>query len=188
MSSAKDVASLILTLCEERGIGVSNLKLQKLMYYTQGYHLAVSGKTLFEDDLMAWEHGPVVPSVWLEYRDNGSSYITPLKDMDITSFSDASIGVVNYVLDTFGQMGAWSLRERTHSEEPWLNHYDQEKDRVDNCVITTDEVDRFFKRKISSEQDKKFAHIMDNLHSEPAASVPNKINTAQEFSRWIESL
>jgi uncharacterized phage-associated protein len=39
---------------------ISNLKLQKLLYYAQGFYLAIYGKALFEEDIVAWEHGPVV--------------------------------------------------------------------------------------------------------------------------------
>ena len=42
---------------------VSNLKLQKLLYYVQGFHLAVFGEPLFEEEIEAWMYGPVVPSV-----------------------------------------------------------------------------------------------------------------------------
>ena len=40
---------------------MSNMKLQKMLYYQQGYHLAAFGTPLFDEDIEAWMYGPVVP-------------------------------------------------------------------------------------------------------------------------------
>ena len=54
---------------------ITNLKLQKLLYYAQGYFLAKKNTSLFEDDFLAWEHGPVIRKIYNKYRTNGSSGI-----------------------------------------------------------------------------------------------------------------
>ena len=55
-------------LAEEGGEYISNLKLQKLLYYAQGSFLAVTDSPLFDDPIVAWQHGPVVESVYHEYK------------------------------------------------------------------------------------------------------------------------
>ena len=65
MISCQDVANYFLSLCDEdAGDLISNLKLQKLVYYAQGFHLAISGEPLFDEKIMAWEHGPVIPQLY----------------------------------------------------------------------------------------------------------------------------
>ena len=74
--TAFDVANYFLSIPEYEDL--TNLKLQKLVYYAQGIHLAIYGKPLFNEAIKAWEHGPVVPEL---YRKNNSitiPSITPL--------------------------------------------------------------------------------------------------------------
>lgn len=54
---------------------ISNLKLQKLLYYAQGIHLAVTGEILFEEDVLAWKSGPVVQEVYDMYKVNKAETI-----------------------------------------------------------------------------------------------------------------
>ena len=50
----------------------SNMKLQKLLYYVQGFHIAVFNRPLFNEDIEAWMYGPVVPAVYEYYQENGN--------------------------------------------------------------------------------------------------------------------
>lgn len=59
---------------------ISNLKLQKLLYYAQGCYLAMYDAPLFKEDIVAWAHGPVVREVYDEYKAYGSGGITPPDD------------------------------------------------------------------------------------------------------------
>ena len=64
---ALDIANKIISKTDlEHGDTISNLKLQKMMYYRQGFHLAYFGTPLFDEDIVAWQYGPVVPSVYKE--------------------------------------------------------------------------------------------------------------------------
>ena len=66
---ALDIARKILSRVDvEHGDTISNLKLQKLLYYVQGFHLASFGRALFEEDMIAWTYGPVVPEVYDAYK------------------------------------------------------------------------------------------------------------------------
>ncbi|WP_208932366.1 Panacea domain-containing protein [[Haemophilus] ducreyi] len=49
---------------EENGDLISNLKIQKLVYYAQGFSLAINNKPLFSEKIQAWTHGPVTPELY----------------------------------------------------------------------------------------------------------------------------
>jgi uncharacterized phage-associated protein len=67
--TAMAVAEYFLTLQEEEaGDLISHMKLQELLYYAQGLHLALNGRPLFDDTIEAWTHGPVVPTVYREFK------------------------------------------------------------------------------------------------------------------------
>jgi uncharacterized phage-associated protein len=72
-----EVVNFILVLGDQYDDGdpISPLKLQKLLYYCQGFNLGAYNHPLFKEDIEAWEHGPVVVSVWRSYRIYGSRAI-----------------------------------------------------------------------------------------------------------------
>jgi uncharacterized phage-associated protein len=98
------------------------LKLLKLLYYAEGCHLAIyKGKSLFGEDIMAWEHGPVVVEVYQAY--SGDPYNLPLSEADIADachVGKEDQDLLEQVFQVFGQYSAWALRNKTHSETPWL--------------------------------------------------------------------
>ena len=76
MANVHDVAQFFIGLANEQanneqGDMMTNLRLQKLLYFAQGWHLARYGKPLFDDDIEAWQYGPVVPSVYNAYKQYG---------------------------------------------------------------------------------------------------------------------
>jgi uncharacterized phage-associated protein len=118
---------------------ISNLKLQKLLYYAQGCFLAVNDKPLFTDNIVAWQHGPVVECVYHEYKINGSNGIAFNDDFDFTAFTPEENELLQEVYDTFGQYSAWKLRNMTHEETPW-------KSTPQNSVISQELIRQYFKQ------------------------------------------
>lgn len=118
--TAVDVAKALLLLSQpEIGDGITNLKLQKLLYYSQGFHLALyDGKPFFDDPIVAWEHGPVVRSVYNQYKRFESQLIDRPKTK--STLSDKDLKYVKRIWKIFGQFSAWKLRDMTHQEKPWL--------------------------------------------------------------------
>lgn len=98
---------------------ISNLKLQKMLYYAQGCFLGITGRPLFSDTIVAWQHGPVVESVYHEYKRFGSNGIEFNDDFDASGFSDEEVSILRQVYELFGQYSAWKLRDMTHQEYPW---------------------------------------------------------------------
>lgn len=82
VTTASIIAKHILGACKAKQDFITNLKLQKLLYYSQAWHLAIYDEPLFQDRIEAWVHGPVVPSVFREYRSFRWSPIWPTPDDD----------------------------------------------------------------------------------------------------------
>ena len=117
---------------------ISNLKLQKLLYYAQGCFLAVTGEPLFDDNIVAWEHGPVVESIYRKYKQFGSKGISFDEDFD-SMFTLEEEDLLNEVYNEFGQFSAWKLRNMTHEESPW-------KETPQNSVIQQQKIKDYFER------------------------------------------
>ena len=126
---------------DESGIG--NLKLQKLLYYAQGFYLALFGQPLFDSLIEAWRHGPVCPAVYHKYKNNKGNLICAPKDFEpILVFSPEQIEFLDEVYDVFGQFSAWKLRNMTHDEPPWANN------EINTSQISVDEMADYFKTRV----------------------------------------
>lgn len=97
---------------------ITNLKLQKLLYYAQGVYLAKYNKPLFKEKILAWEHGPVVKEVYDQYKKFGGNGIE-FNGSNIR-FSEEIEQFLEMIYNYFGQYSAWKLRNMTHEEAPWL--------------------------------------------------------------------
>lgn len=137
---ALDIANKIISKTDlEHGDTISNLKLQKMMYYQQGFHLAYFGTPLFDEDIVAWQYGPVVPSVYKEYKSFESNSISTSKEG--ISLSDDEEELFNNVYEEYNQFSAVALMKMTHEESPW-------KTTEINSVISRDKMMAFFKTQI----------------------------------------
>jgi uncharacterized phage-associated protein len=103
------------------------MKLQKLLYYSQGFFLAVESRKLFDSKVEAWEHGPVVRDVYTAYKDlrpNESNYIVqPHPGGNPDDLTEPERVLVDDVLDVYGELSANRLRNMTHDEPPWKETY-----------------------------------------------------------------
>lgn len=105
------------------GESITNLKLQKLLYYAQGFHLALLKRPLFSDQIEAWRHGPVCPNVYHEFKQYGSAPIFYNTDRDFSEvFTNEQMDLLDEIYDVFGQYSAWKLRDMTHEEPTWINN------------------------------------------------------------------
>ena len=144
MATVSDVAHAFLHIDEKNDEcdGISNLKLQKLVYYAQGFYLAIFDTPLFEEEIEAWAHGPVVPELYHEYKTSGKNSI----DVELTvklPFTEDEYNLIDEVYSVFGQFSAWKLRNLTHEESPWVNHEAMAE------VIPKAELKEYFKTRIS---------------------------------------
>ena len=142
MYSALDIAKWFLNINGaqmnfEDSEYITNLKLQKLLYYAQGYYLARKNDPLFKEDFIAWEHGPVIRKVYDEYKKNGAKGIEYNEDFNISIDRETEI-ILNEVYEKFGQFSAWKLRDMTHQEMPW-------RTTTRNDIISKEKIKEYFK-------------------------------------------
>lgn len=100
---------------------ITNLKLQKLLYYAQGFHLAISGEPLFEEEIQAWLHGPVVPEVYSRYRSFTYNDIDERYDMRMGDLTAEERELLDDVWNMFKKYSGKVLEEMTHNEDPWIS-------------------------------------------------------------------
>ena len=62
------MAKYIIKYCNKSNLPISNLKLQKLLYFIQAAFLVEKGHACFPDEIEAWDFGPVVPAVYYKYK------------------------------------------------------------------------------------------------------------------------
>ena len=103
----------------DAGDAISNMKLQKLLYYAQGVALAILGEPLFNDDFEKWTYGPVLPAVYNKYNDFGSEAIPRPEGANLHDYTDDERKLLDEVYYTFGQYSAWALSEMSHATKPW---------------------------------------------------------------------
>lgn len=144
MAQINEVAKCFLYLDDtNEGDGISNLKLQKLVYYAQGFYSAIFGNPLFHNDISAWNHGPVVESLYHSYKKYGSNRIPVPTDFKPDSLEQEEFELIEEVFEVFGQYSAWKLRNMTHEESPWLNH------EANAEIIPSTEITDYFKTRIN---------------------------------------
>lgn len=122
MLTASEVARCFINIYNSTEEGITNLKLQKLLYYAQGFSYQRLGRPLFEDEIEAWEYGPVVASVFREYRKFDGE---PIRLKSKVSLSEEEERLILDVAREYGQYTSAELVNRTHRKgTPWDQVYD----------------------------------------------------------------
>lgn len=156
MYRALDVARYIIKRCHMQQKSISNLKLQKILYFVQAEFLVSTGRKCFSDAIEAWDFGPVVPEAYREYKQFGSSniprvsYIIDFDSEDIwnskvkryvgDSIREADQKRIEAVVDRFAEYSATDLVSITHNQSPWKDAYVPHM----NNEITTDAIKEYF--------------------------------------------
>ena len=112
--SAHDVAAYII---EKLG-AVTTMKLQKLLYYSQGWSLAWDEEPLFDEEIQAWANGPVVFDVFKLHR--GEFKVNSWSAGNSNRLTPDQKETVDAVIEAYGALSGQQLSEKTHSERPWL--------------------------------------------------------------------
>lgn len=121
MYNAQEVASYVINWCHEHGVPITNLKLQKLLYFLQGENCRLRHTRLISNDFYAWQLGPVVPEVYHEFAMYSSSVIP--KQHCSTLFSPEELSIINQILLKYAPKSTWDLVDMSHSQDPWkYNH------------------------------------------------------------------
>lgn len=104
---------------------MSHMRLQKLLYYVQGWALAMRGDPIFEGAIEAWDHGPVVKRVYPKFADySKAKQMIPFdRGSDVDSLSADDKNFIRSVWEHYKQFSATRLRNMTHHERPWVEVY-----------------------------------------------------------------
>lgn len=104
---------------------ITNLKLNKLCYYAQGWSLVKLGKPLFSDEIQAWDYGPVIPDVYHTFKVCGKNPIAePSESFDESRLSSEEISLLIDVYTSYGKYTPGELITMTHKRGgPWDRVY-----------------------------------------------------------------
>lgn len=118
MLSAIETAKYFIRLAEQEPEPelLTHLHIQKLLYYAQGWSVAWCRKPLFGEPIEAWRHGPVVRSVWNEFREYGSAALSSAGDV---ALDESDSRLIQAVWESYKKYSATELRNMTHDEPPW---------------------------------------------------------------------
>lgn len=136
MYSAIEVAKYVINRSQEIDSPVSNLKLQKILFYIQAAMLVKLKKPCFRDEIIAWTYGPVIKEVYDKFKIYGRDMIPfqeQTRDMEFdynrieikfevskTNINVEEKEIINQVIDAYSKIqNPFVLVEKTHSEEPW---------------------------------------------------------------------
>lgn len=163
MEAIRNIGKLDSTLLSnyilERGGEMSHLKLQKILFYTQAFHLAYFNTEIIEDDFEAWVHGPVSRKIFHELKDKSLIYaelsfslyeeIKPSISI-VDRLTQDQMELVNDVIDEYKLLSGGQLESMTHSEQPWI---DARKgcapcDKCSNVILKND-MKIFYKQYLS---------------------------------------
>lgn len=103
---------------------LSNLKMQKILYYCQGYYYQLYDKPLFEDDIEAWSYGPTVPTVYAHFSTHGQNDIREEEGKEFC-LSQQEMEVIKTVWEQLAKYDAFKLVNATHAETPWKEAYEK---------------------------------------------------------------
>jgi len=116
---AFDIAKYFLFKAQSDEELISNLKLQKLLYYAQGLHLAFFNSPLFNKEIKAWTYGPVVPELYHMYKKHSSAGIPADESFDPNNIDEETQEYLDEIYEVFGQFSALRLKDLTHEDECW---------------------------------------------------------------------
>ncbi len=139
-----EIANELIKLAADSGGGdlLTNMKLQKLLYYEQGFHLAYFNTPLFDEPIEAWQYGPVIPQVYEHFKSCGRAGIEP-KQSDFKFENKIEKALFDEVYRVYSTYSAIGLMEMTHAETPW---------RTTNVgvgnVISHEKMKVFFKKRL----------------------------------------
>lgn len=134
-----DTAKYLIYLSSKQNYTISPLKLQKLLYYCQGFSFAWDNKKLFNDDFEAWQYGPVNRDIYDYFKVYGQLSIPSSEGKNIIGDPD-EIETIEAVWNNLKSYSPFELVENTHNERPWLDAV------AFNDVISKKSIKDYFKK------------------------------------------
>jgi uncharacterized phage-associated protein len=98
---------------------MTNMKVQKLLYYAQSLNLALYDEPLFEEEIQAWRHGPVCPPAYKFYSDFEAKQLPIPRKESLSQLPPEKQELLEEIWGCFGHYHAYQLSDMAHEELPW---------------------------------------------------------------------
>ena len=121
----------------ESRASLTTLKLQKILYFAQGWSFVWDNKPLFAETFEAWQYGPVNPKIYNYFKKYGRNEI-PKKEEILYVTDVESEETMEAVWNNYGDYNAFELVEMTHEQTPWKEAYEN------NTCITNEDIKQYF--------------------------------------------
>jgi uncharacterized phage-associated protein len=149
-----ELANFILSLDQSEEADITAMKLQKLLYFAHGFHLAVFGAPLIGENFEAWKHGPVVKDIYETFSTFGKKHIKYDGSPNL-SIDTKSIQLIRDTFKVYNRYSAGQLSKITHLKgTPWdgKNNYE---------VISNEEIKTYF-----ITQKEQFIKMIEDIEDE----------------------
>lgn len=157
---AQQIANFFLEKGREENIPISPMKLIKLVYLAYGWKLAATGKRLFPDRIEAWQHGPIIPALYHEFKDWGRRFIdryscmvdletgeTFIPKMPKNSADGYTVKLLEIVWNAYKNFSSWHLCIISQEKgSPWHKVYDVWRW---GRKLKDDDIEKYFTKKIN---------------------------------------
>ncbi|HEX6345039.1 type II toxin-antitoxin system antitoxin SocA domain-containing protein [Umezawaea sp.] len=193
MADVHDVAAALLAATGPE----SPMKLQKLLYYSQAWHLAGRGTALFDAPIEAWSRGPVVPEVYR--RHVGLTEVHSWDEGDPSRLAAGERAVVESVVERYAGFSRHELSEMAHEEEPWRSARGALPDSEPSSAPIPHEAMRRYFRRLTSDPETAVAEARASVGLEglsvstealeaARAVVRGEVGADEAVARRIEAL
>lgn len=180
ISTAKEVAKYVLSELQDSGEAISNIKLQKLLYYIQGWYMGLYDEPVFEDEFQAWRNGPVIYDIYKEYEDFGT-YNPIISKIENPKLSEKLERHIYEVLECYGGESSFSLVALTHREWPWIEaRGDLPLHASGNDIISKNTMRDFFAKK--AKENEETGNYIPNLETIKAIEESKRGIGVKEFN------
>ena len=153
---AREVALAIIAFCNDHGEWLTNLRLQKMLYYCQGWHLGYYGLPLFLEDLQAWVLGPACPPIFQEFARFQHMPIDVI--VPDGSVAPALAEHVREIWEAYGSLSTYDLEYYACHETPWLNaRRGLFRTDLSNNVVTVEDMRVYFAAEVARHAAEKAA-------------------------------
>ena len=144
---AHSIAVKIVLIAQEKGKALSNLKMQKLLYFAQGWSYVFFKRALFKEDLEAWVHGPVCGAIYHHFK-----FRIPFEKILKKELTEKIAKETGEFLDNLWEFyedwSGWDLERLSHKEGPWKDYFEKGK----NNIIPKEKIKEFFQNTYSKEK------------------------------------
>lgn len=152
MATALNTARKFLQLAavEQEPEPITHLRLHKLLYYAQGWSLAIRKKPLFDDEIQAWAHGPVVRNLYRHFAEHKAGVIPAADYGEPKKLTAEECDLIEQVWETYKGYSPAALRQMTHAETPWMTAH-KGYGPADRCeeVISQESMREFFESEMA---------------------------------------